>query len=289
MYDVTFSELIIGYVVFSSIYILFAAVYFRYKRKRTLKPKSTTRSLYIITDSKMSNDEIIRVISEELNIVTEPKEVLTKEENPPFSEAQKEYLREIANEVACLVSTQQSTTQLDSPATLPIPPANHLSSEEITEEELLAEPVLPIGDESRLIDSGYSLYYDEIGNLTDVMRGEQLPYREQVAAFQTARKMINTELFEQMMNKVEGAKQNLTTVFSAMASKYSDPTSENPYKVYGDMDYLPLKKRKNIKTDMSKISAEVSEKVRTLVEDVTKQPKIIPKEGDFDYSQYIKT
>lgn len=243
MYDITLTELIIGYLVFSSIYILFAAVYLRYRRKRARKPKDSIRSLFIITDSKISDDEIIRVISEALKSQTETIEVLTKEENPPFSEAQKEYLKEVVHEISCLFFTKLSTTHLNSPDTSPIPPASHLSSEEMTEEELLSEPILPIGDESRLIDSGYSLCYDEIGNLTDVMRGEQLPYIEQVAAFQTARKMINTDLFEQMMNKVEGAKQNLTTVFSAMASKYSDPTSVNPYKVYGDMDYLPLKRK----------------------------------------------
>lgn len=220
MYDVTFEELIIAYLVFSSIYILFAIIYFRCRRKGKQKNPVLT---------------------------AENEPPITQEASEPFSKIQKEYLADlagvIAKEVANIVFDRIEAEYLNNTATIETPPETPPSDEVMTEEEVLLEPILPVGDGGRQIDSGYSLCYDEIGNLADVMQGEQLPYMEQVAAFQTARKMINTELFDQMMNKVEGAKQNLTTVFSAMASKYNDPTSENPYKVYGDMDYLPLKRK----------------------------------------------
>lgn len=220
MYDVTFTEMIVGYLVFSSIYILLAAVYFRYKRKK--KQKNPV-----------------------LTVENEPP--LTQETSEPFSKIQKEYLAEIAGviakEVANIVFDRIEAEYLNSTATAETPSAPPSFDGIMTEEELLSEPILPIGDVGMEIDSGHSVYYDEMDNLANVMRGEQLPYREQMAAYHTVRKMMNTELFDQMMGKIEGAKQNLTTVFSTMASTYNDHTSENPYKVYENVDYLPVKRK----------------------------------------------
>lgn len=203
MYDITFAELIVGYLVFSSMHILLWVLYFRYRRTGTI-PK-------------------------------EPHEL--------FSEEQKVFLKEFGVEVSCMVFEKIATMLLNTPTTLQAAPVTQPSNEPMTEDEVLSESFLPIDYAGQEIDSGQSVYYDEISNLADVMQGEQVSHRNQMDAYHTVGKIATTDFFEQMISNIEEAKQNLTTVFSTIASKYNDPTSVNPYKVYENVDFLPVKRK----------------------------------------------
>lgn len=114
---------------------------------------------------------------------------------------------------------------------------------ELTEEEQQEESFLPIEIVAKETHTRGSVNVDEIDNLIRVMAGIAATHREEMAAYTTVDKIIDTRFLSEMLSKMEGAKQNLTAVFSKIASSYNDPTSVNPYRIYEGVDYLPLKRK----------------------------------------------
>ena len=83
------------------------------------------------------------------------------------------------------------------------------------------------------------------------MEGVSVTHRDEMAAYATTKKIVNTHLMSDMLSKMEDAKKNLTDVFTKIASKYSDPASDNPYRMYEGTEYLPLKRKQyqSLKTE----------------------------------------
>lgn len=122
---------------------------------------------------------------------------------------------------------------------------------ELTEKEQQAEAFLSLDADTAPIDSHCSVNTYEIDNLIRVMEGVSVTHRDEMAAYATTKKIVNTHLMSDMLSKMEDAKKNLTDVFTKIASKYNDPVSDNPYRMYEGTEYLPLKRKQyqSLKTE----------------------------------------
>lgn len=239
MYDITFKEMLVAYLIFSGVYITLSALYFKYRRKRTVKFR-TEMSLHRRAIWKNNNSSGQDEFKKQLHDCL--MEGVKRRDIPPadFSEAQKDIIRELARVVSCRVSSDMCATVLRSvqnqqSVTTP-------NVEPMTKEEIQKEPVIPVVHFAGHINPDSGVYCEEIVNLADVMQGKGVSLQSEMFAGRTTRKLIGTELFDQMMQKIEGAKENLTGVMSKIAAKYSDPTSDNPYRIYENIDFMPLKK-----------------------------------------------
>ena len=87
---------------------------------------------------------------------------------------------------------------------------------------------------------------DELNNLANVMKGKNVSEKEENTAIYTLKEIESTNLFEAMMKKMEGAKENLTATLSKDATRASQGDELLPdFAILHKADFMPLKRETN--------------------------------------------